>query len=239
MLTRTVPADLVNAFHYAVQDFNAAQKAVHVDLRFFIGQGGHPLVLHNLASVTQQGQAAPVRGAGAALPAFVQGSFVENMNHGKTFEWFSYAAETFPSSDWILKMDTDVAVDWMAVAKWLQDVTHSLRYIGLVNDFERCGSYPTCPPAGCSNLTGSCWVYMSGGFYGLSTELAKRVVACRYYKSHRVGDEDLQLGKAVKECAANRVEVQLVSVPQKAAWCHSKAANLTHIRNGLFPADCM
>lgn len=217
MVTSQVPATLIEAFHQSVQNFNTAQTKVKVELLSFVGRGGHPS-----------------QASGSSVPRFIIGDFEENMNEGKTRAWFQYAAHTYPRSDWIFKLDTDVAIHWASMSKWLTKTHRDLRYIGALNTYEFCGKYSHCPRPGCKDMTGSCWIYMSGGFYGLSTELASSLSTCPYYKSHSVGIEDLMVGRAIKDCAAG-AHVQVIGIPRNVSWCHSKAVNVTHITHGWFP----
>jgi hypothetical protein len=174
----------------------------------------------------------------ANLPQFGRGAFPENMNDGKTYEWFKYAVATFPDSTWIAKMDTDVAVKWERFTSLLNHQTAELQYVGFMNTHEACGRGPHCPPPKCRSMAGSCWVYMSGGFYGVTMPLARTLVTCDYYYSNCHGLEDLMFGKAVKACAPDIVRPMLLDMTHTRAWCHSKAINATHIRNSIFPQSC-
>lgn len=160
------------------------------------------------------------------------------MNGGKTFEWFQHAAKAYPSASFVFKCDTDTAVDWGALEPYLSDLRSSgdLSFVGHMNDWESCGHFSHCPPKGCRNMTGDCWVYMSGGFYGLSGALARRLADCPYAQANRVGPEDLVTGKGVKRCGDGTERVE--HVRNGIAWCHSKQNTPAHVRNGTFPAGC-
>ena len=172
--------------------------------------------------------------AQSGLPRFVQGDFAENMNHGKTLAWFEYATRAHPRSHWIFKLDADVVVDWTKTIQWLQGAGE-FQYLGALNTFEKCGGFSTCPPPGCHDMSGSCWVYMSGGFYGVTTRLAHVLATCQYYKTHFTGHEDMTFGRAVKMCAASSISVDVVDVPRNNSWCHSKEISATHVLNGSLP----
>jgi hypothetical protein len=236
MVTKDVPAALINAFHYSVQDYNAAQGKVQVLLKFYIGQTSHPLLDEQLAVDSTDGSVDLQR---RYLPQFVKGAFPENMNGGKTPEWFRWAAASYPFSHWIFKIDTDNAIDWFAFGKLVTDTGRDMRYLGIINDNARCAGYDYCPPVGCTNMGGSCWVYMSGGLYGVSTQLAKVLSVCKYYHENGIGPEDLQFGKAVKNCTTDVDSLQIISVPVGKGWCHSKAATPTHVRLGKMPSGCI
>ena len=124
MVTKKVRSDVINAFHQAAQDYNAAQSGVQIVLRFFIGDTSHPLLHKNRAiDSTAEGED---RGGTAgssstgnshhlhALPKFVRGAFPENVNDGKTPAWFRWTGAAFPHSHWVLKIDTDTSVDWFS-----------------------------------------------------------------------------------------------------------------------------
>lgn len=232
MVTQHVASQLVEAFHYSVADFNKAQEEVWVELLFFVGREGHRMLDQSLA-IQAEGE------THSRLPRFVKGEFAENMNEGKTLAWFQYAAKSFPSSSWIFKLDTDVALNWTALKHYWLETTHNLTYMGAMNRFETCGGFSHCPPRGCRDMSGDCWVYMSGGFYGVTTQLAGILSECVWYNANSHDIEDLKFGRAVKECS--KVLVNLVDVPRNESWCHSKTVNVTHIRNGWLPltGDCM
>jgi hypothetical protein len=241
MMTRFVPATVINAFHYSAQDYNAAQNRVLVHLRFFIGQSSHPLLDDNVAvdsTFLTEGHINRFK-RNRFLPKFVKGAFPENMDEGKTREWFRWAAEAFPSSHWILKVDTDVSIDWFKFGAFLaRNVGSGLRYVGYVNDRARCGGYEHCPPEGCKDMKGDCWIYMSGGLYGASTQLAKVLNNCSYYKQHAIGYEDLQFGMAVKHCVQNIDSLRVIKMPVGTGWCHSKSVTQAQVRLGKMPNGC-
>ena len=81
---------------------------------------------------------------------------------------------------------------------------------------------------------------MSGGLYGVSTELAQLLSECPYYKAHARGIEDVTFGKAVKACVPENhpSPLQLLGVDNGDDWCHSKAVRPHHVRFGRIPAGC-
>jgi hypothetical protein len=242
MVTKDVPAALINAFHYSVQDYNSAQSEVKVLMKFFIGNTSHPLLDERLAveSTAVETESEDTLSRHRFLPQFVKGEFPENMNDGKTREWFRWAASVFPYSQWILKVDTDVTINWHDLGTILSDTKREMRYLGIINDSARCGGGDLCPPVGCMSQEGSCWIYMSGGFYGVSTQLAQVLGGCSYYQQHDKGHEDVRFGQAVKHCIHNTSALWIVNVPVGQAWCHSKATTTTHVRLGQMPpGGCM
>lgn len=94
-----VPYGLIEAFHYSAADFNRAQQQVRIDLFFFVGREGHPLVTQQLATeapaqslydnrtaAAAEQYSGPQQPTAAAAPwpadltRFVTGDFPENMN---------------------------------------------------------------------------------------------------------------------------------------------------------------
>ena len=156
----------------------------------------------------------------------VRGNFKENLNDGKTFEWFKWAVAWFgkhrPNADprsMIIKFDCDTAVKWSRLDKLVPTFNSSV-YFGLLAD---CGSGPWCPPHRCfkeqAKFAGDCWIYMSGGFYGLSLGVARQVMNCSFPANNKVGHEDLTVGRWIKNC---NVSVQVYSVEMNRIFCHER-----------------
>lgn len=240
MVAAKVDARLIEAHHWSVFAFNARQSSVHVSLRFFVGRQGHPMVGEGLA---EEVDAATNRlmtpgGAPTPFPLFVRGHFVENLNSGKTNEWFEYAVGAFPNSHFIFKMDVDVIPKWHLVGQLLEAAggTQARRvYLGRLNTHDKCGGLPRCPPPGCTDMSRGCWVYMSGGFYGVSGDLAALMAGCAMYRGNVTGPEDLNFGKLLRDCSHRPEEITVVAVKPGTAWCHTKKVNTTNIRRAEFP----
>jgi len=137
----------------------------------------------------------------------------ENINGGKTFHWIEKAITLFVFDDHplngIVKMDVDTSVNWV---KFGTDVLPSLSpyyYAGRINTFEFCGGGSHCPPAGCLDFKSEeCWIYMSGGWYALSLNLAKILIhECEYPRQHQDQWEDWQTGNWIRECFKAKVHV--------------------------------
>lgn len=217
-ITRNTPADLLIAFRDSVNNYHKTQRHVIVRLCFFIGRPGYP---------------EPERTALLLRPAaLVQGNFVENINNGKTFAWFQFASLKHASSDIILKIDTDTSVNWQRLHKVLCYNRHVMYYLGRMNSYTTCGREKFCPPASCVDMSGKCWVYMSGGFYGVSTKVVHAVVGCKYAHEHRVGPEDLATGRMIKHCWLPSIGLR--HMLNGDAWCHSRHMNATNVRTGSF-----
>lgn len=156
----------------------------------------------------------------------VQLDFEENMNKGKTFRWFAHAykrlyVDRSSSADYVFKMDTDTSVDWCGLCQELaMQQSHEFVYIGRQNTRRTCdesGTRVLCPPEGCLDFQNECWTYMSGGMYGLSSRLVKRVIESPYSYRHAHGPEDMQTGLWIRNACP---ETRVVNVPNGVLWCH-------------------
>jgi hypothetical protein len=164
----------------------------------------------------------------------------ENMDEGKTFQYFSSAIDWFLSHNvsyhplnGIVKMDTDTAVDWPAFSKFVTTRLKPMYYAGRLNNRLICGNLDHCPPYGCQDFSDGCWVYMSGGWYALSLDLAiATVLNCAYSASHTVGYEDLTVGNWIAHCAT---DVSVVHVENGDFFCHSSQVLDDNILQMRFP----
>lgn len=138
----------------------------------------------------------------------------ENMNFGKTYQFFHYAASHYPWATHIGKMDLDTfpflhRLTWSLYRHMDSGCEH---FVGAAMDFTRCGKNRAwCPPKECGSPVGGnflefnttidqtkCWSYMQGGLYLMSMPLATNVSAAHSaWKWHQVGFEDLVTGKMV------------------------------------------
>ena len=174
-------------------------------------------------------------------PDVLRGNFTENMNEGKTLEWLRAASAWFrrrpgpphPAS-MAFKMDADAVVNWTRLDAAIAALRPGPSYFyGRVMARAACGDFPHCPPANCSaDFRGPCWVYMQGGFYGLSESAVHRLAACGHAADTAHGIEDLMVGLWLKGCGT---EVALVDVPHGDVFCHSSHTRPTHIAAGEFP----
>lgn len=112
----------------------------------------------------------------------------ENMNEGKTFEWFLYASHHFTNETFIGKADMDTFVYAEQLHHELPTIFTDFTYAGRIVDFIACGAFDHCPRG---------WSYMSGGFSFISKDLVKLITDPNnaFVRSHRSGFEDLMLGK--------------------------------------------
>ena len=156
-------------------------------------------------------------------------------NNGKSFYWFRYAFEHFGSDfDFLVKMDTDVAVNWTSLCQGLSGVNRTLdTYFGRSNS-RHCGPYSHCPSANCTDFEGKCWVYHSGGFYGFSWSLGYKIVNSKYAQANS-GDgspEDIQTAKWIRMLVGNKLStVNVVNWNNGLHWCHEDSLAYSHIRN--------
>jgi hypothetical protein len=116
----------------------------------------------------------------------------ENINLGKTQRWFWYAQKHRPSSvRAIFKMDTDSLFCLEDLKALLSDKKGSYEYYGRFFNHYSCFEHACCPPKTCSEvrtMTGHCWYYMQGGFYGISSQLLDRLTAVPIFKEPQGGE---------------------------------------------------
>jgi galactoside 2-L-fucosyltransferase 1/2 len=149
----------------------------------------------------------------ATYADILQGSFQENMNEGKTFEWFSAASRM--DVDFVIKMDQDTSVRWSALlllASLKSPVYFGTRIVGwgVVPWLSSPVSYASVPSNECLDFTGSCWFYMSGGFYGVSIDVARVIASCPFAQAARNGPEDAVFGYCVYKCMPS---VRIADIP--------------------------
>ncbi len=95
-----------------------AQPDCMVRVTFFVGKQG------NFSE-----QLETKEGKGDVL----QGNFQENMNEGKTHEWFEIALQRYPKADYIFKCDTDIVLKLDRICDALVDINHfDDVYIGML-----------------------------------------------------------------------------------------------------------
>lgn len=128
-----------------------------------------------------------------AAPHRVTLAMSENMNEGKSWEWFREARRVFPDATYIYKMDTDTSVCPPTLSALLHGMSDAhVEYVGWRHNHISCGRAVKCPPAGNS------WGYAAGGFYGLAVSLIDRM-AVHHGARTPIGDEDLEIGRLVHE----------------------------------------
>lgn len=164
----------------------------------------------------------------------------ENMDEGKTFhyfraaiDWFSRQNIPFHPLNGIVKMDTDTAVDWPEFSNHVLARLQPMYYLGRLNSRAMCGNLDHCPPSHCRDFSNGCWVYMSGGWYALSLDLAKRsILNCSYSASHVIGYEDLTVGTWISRCSSTAA---VFHVENGDFFCHSSFILDHHVHEMQFP----
>ena len=95
-----------------------------------------------------------------------------------------------------------------------------------MNDHSWCGGHGHCPPKGCHDFSQGCWIYMSGGFYGVSSALAKKMINHPNLNQFKKGIEDLRTGHLVKAVIETEKDpqnmLQLSNWENGVHWCHFK-----------------
>jgi hypothetical protein len=220
MATDSTPASRINAIRAA---FNAldASKA-DFEHYFLVGKPADGKEVHFGADVIRM-------------------DAMDNINEGKTWTWFNTALQRsgqldLNSRNMIFKMDTDVALNLSRLDDEISKLSAS-SYMGLMTVHEMCGGFGHCPPAGCSSFEGHCWVYMSGGFYGLSLDLVELLMNCQYAAQNTNGYEDLMVGLWLKNCMSER-RVNIATYDRGYLYCHSSTLTDDSIQNSKYE-DCV
>jgi len=163
----------------------------------------------------------------------------ENMNRGKTRDWFHYAAAKYASPELgithIGKMDTDAYLDVGILIPTLTGFA-----AGCPNAFGgrswTCEKGAFCPPAGCGLPVGDdflaykskdpgCWSYMQGGFYFMSSLMAHNVSEAGgwwHNQGKRCLPEDVMAGRAVASWGRTKERTRCMHVvnllAQEVVW---------------------
>jgi len=123
----------------------------------------------------------------------------ENMNHGKSFAFFSHAARQFPWATYIAKMDMDVfpLLHKVVTSLYKKPCMAKYEFWGVKSGTKGCTWDPlgrsftdNCPAESCVKKL-PCADGMSGGMYGLSRDLALEATEPGgYWANHDIGAED-------------------------------------------------
>jgi hypothetical protein len=147
----------------------------------------------------------------------------ENINIGKTQRWFWYAQKYRPKSvTAVFKMDTDVMFCLPDLLKTISTHESPYEYFGTFMNHISCWKHDHCPPIKCQNknkFEGDCWYYMSGGLYGISTQLLDKLpsVASFAEPQSQVQHEDISVGHWL-----NQSEVRTSITERPFSFYHSK-----------------
>ena len=115
----------------------------------------------------------------------------ENMNNGKSYKWWCFAAENFPRAHIIAKMDSDTMICPAALLSRIQQGVqcgasyYNSFYIGNQVTFVTCGKADYCPKE---------YTYASGGLHFLSQDLVQWIRNSPFAANHTLGPEDLLTG---------------------------------------------
>ena len=210
LITDSVPSSRIDAYRKSLEIFqNQNNSYSDIRLIFFLGQSA------------QQGQF-------LNKSDIIRGNFPENMNNGKSFEWLKTAVTWFRSyrggynrHDMVVKMDTDTTVNWKALDEKIRTFSTPV-YFGVRAGFIKCGMHPHCPPKSCEeklDFSDACWMYMQGGFYGISMDIVHELVSvCPVPSRDPSGHEDLLIGLWIKKCG---IQVNIVGANAGEVFCHS------------------
>ncbi|XP_047045707.1 beta-1,3-galactosyltransferase pvg3-like [Lolium rigidum] len=108
----------------------------------------------------------------------------ENMDGGKTYDFFSTVARAFPNGtyDYVMKADDDTYLRLPALTAWLGAAAREDAYLGLVMPCDTENFYPFPP-------------FMSGMGYVLSWDLVAWVATSETSRRDHVGPEDMWTGR--------------------------------------------
>mmetsp|Transcript_63529 Transcript_63529/g.148137 ORF Transcript_63529/g.148137 Transcript_63529/m.148137 type:complete len:370 (+) Transcript_63529:63-1172(+) len=143
----------------------------------------------------------------------VQGDMIflptrENMDRGKTLEYFRLALVLYPWATHLGKMDSDVFPKWSVIVDSLGKTRPGCEsYVGRP---WSCHDKEYCPPKRCGPPTrgrfrvydaanrGTCWTYMQGGLYIVSrTLLSLATELLGHWERYPNGPEDARAGQAI------------------------------------------
>ena len=152
----------------------------------------------------------------------------DNINKGKTYEYFKYISNNHNISDnsMIFKADIDTIICLSKLYQSMLDLNFS-RYIyyGRINDNYFCGGGRNCPGKECTHFRypkRKCWIYMSGGMYGMTKSLVKKMMY--YYHTKKKMHEDMMVGKWIKRSRLNYKNLIIRNYSNGNIWCHDDMA---------------
>jgi hypothetical protein len=158
------------------------------------------------------GRGAEVSEENSTHKDIIVGAFDENMNEGKSFEWLRAAVGM--DASFVVKMDLDTVVKWprlMELMLFLKPpVYFGTRLLEWGLDLSASPVSNSIPPSNeCRDFAGECWFYMSGGFYGVSMDVARAIVACPFANENVRGAEDAVTGLWIHRCFPSVGTVEL------------------------------
>jgi len=148
----------------------------------------------------------------------------ENVNEAKTYYYFKYVLRELRdqgSNALIFKADHDTFFCAPVMLPMLEKISQdSMAYIGRINTREICGNTEWCPPAGCTAFSDDCWIYMSGGIYGLSITLLREILYGK--EQEKQGVEDLTVANWIIHAGITSL-VETHGHQNGEYWCHGDA----------------
>ena len=144
----------------------------------------------------------------------------ENMDGGKTYDFFATAARAFPDGayDYVMKTDDDTYLRLPALAAWMAGAAREDAYLGLQMPCDRENFYPFPP-------------FMSGMGYALSWDLVRWVARSEVSRRDRVGPEDMWTGRWLN--VAGKAKNRYDGAPRMYNYLGSSPANC--FRRGFRP----
>lgn len=171
------------------------------------------IVVYFVTGIIPNASRALIKSENATRADMIQLDIIENMNSGKSFEWFRFAASRFKFARFISKGDMDTIVFPGEVLRSVSHVSRGAQgiYGGLAVDWNLCGRGAHCPYG---------WIYMAGGFYFVSQDLVQWLgtVNNTIVRDNSEGHEDLQVGKCLY---LSKIRILYLSWGlSKRAWAH-------------------
>lgn len=157
----------------------------------------------------------------------VRVSEIENMNNGKSHDWWKFAADSFPEAHLVAKVDSDTMICPSVLLKHLEDAIGcgakcaNTFYIGNQMTFATCGESAHCP----RNHT-----YASGGLHFLSQDIVQWIKDSPSVTNKHFGHEDLITGSWLH---ASNLPVKFVNT---VSWMQSAYVFNSQGWTGFLPA---
>ncbi len=148
-------------------------------------------------------------------------NIIENMNEGKSQTWFKYASSQIPEDfhiDLIAKVDTDCLVYPTILLAEMERIRKEMNL-----------SYPFHNIYGGSRQQGADLSYMQGGFYFLSTDLARYITSDQCDRNRIIEEympqynneraEDVEISRFIRTYPGHIFEME---IPRETAYYHNR-----------------
>lgn len=181
----------------------------------------------------------------------------ENMNCGKTREWFHTASNKYSWASHVAKMDMDAFLHVSTLLKVLRDFPSSCPHVFGGRSWSCFDSSEWCPPDGCyghypknhdffsydftpKGKDARCWSYMQGGFYFMSQQLAAAISEEKgwwdRYSRETCHPEDSVAGQAVTRYGLeNNLCVAAADIKDSGVMWHPENSSLKAWRKKGLP----